>query len=450
MTTAPLKPSPDNQPAAPQIASSIPSSPTTLSIPSSILSPYDVPPIDITTRTWKADPFPEYARLRHEQPICRVRFGRFDAWMITRYDDVLAVLKDDARFIKNRRAVQSEEQSKEQGWAPAFLRPLEKNLLYIDNPDHGRLRGLVHKAFTPQRIEHMQGRVESIAMQLLHDMRARIAAKGSADLVHDFALPLPLIVIADLLGIPNEDRAKFNRWTKPLLKPPTTANKFAMLPAIWFFLRYLREIFAIRRADPRDDLLTALLQAEEEGDKMSEDELIAMVFLLLVAGHETTVNLIASGAFSLLSEESNPSTDQFELLRQDPSLIRSAVEELLRYVNPVETATDRFVAEDLVLSGVEMKRGERVLAALASANRDESAFADAEHVDITRQKNKHLAFGMGAHYCVGAPLARMEGAIAINLLAQEMPTLRLAVPAKDVRWRDTQFVRGVEKLPVRL
>lgn len=405
--------------------------------------------IDITTSKWKRDPFAEYARLRTEAPVCKVKFGRLDAWLVTCYDDVLAVLKDE-RFVKNRRQVQSADQLAKAGWMPAFLRPLERNMLDLDDPDHARLRSLVHKAFTPQRIEQMQTRIEAIANRLIDEMSGgemsgKSQAKRPIDLVRDFALPLPLTVIVELLGIPIQDRQRFSRWTKAMLKPPTTLNTLAMLPSIWFFMRYLRQTFAKRRAEPSDDLLTALVQAEEAGDRLSEDELLAMVFVLLVAGHETTVNLIASGFLALLEHP-----DQLALLRSEPTLIRTAIEELLRFVNPVETATERYAAEDMSFAGVEIKRGELIFASLASANRDGEVFAKPDKLDITRQKNKHLAFGQGSHYCVGAPLARLEGAIAINLLVQRLPDLRLAIPASQVRWRATQVVRGLEALPVQI
>lgn len=395
--------------------------------------------IDITSSAWKRDPFPTYARLRVEQPVCQVKAGRLNAWLVTRYDDAVAVLKDDKRFVKNRRQVQTEEQSAKRGWMPAFLRPLEKNMLYVDGPDHARLRGLVHKAFTPQRIEEMQGRVHAVANQLIDEMQT----KRKIDLLNDFALPLPLTVIADLLGIPTADRGRFSRWTKEIIKPPSTKTLFQMVPATWFFMRYLRQLFEARRTEPRDDLLTALLQAEESGDRLSEDELLAMVFVLIVAGHETTMNLIASGMLALLEHP-----DQLERLRKEPELIKSTVEELLRFTNPVETTTERFAAEDVTLAGAEIKRGELVLVALASANRDEQIFDNPDKLDITRPKNRHLAFGQGVHYCVGAPLARLESSIAINLLIQRLPNLQLAVPADKIKWRATQIVRGLDSLPV--
>lgn len=402
--------------------------------------------IDITSRAWKRDPFPEYARLRREQPVCKAKTGQSEIWLVTRYDDVLAVLKDDIHFINNPSRVQSAgRHGRGLENAPGFLKPLAANMLVVDDPDHARLRGLVHKAFTPQRIDQMQGRMVAICNELIDGMVQKGLRGRKIDLITDFALPLPLTVITELLGVPPEDRQKFHRWTSPMLLPPTALNHYRMLPAIWFFFRYLRQTFAKRRSDPRDDLLTALLQAEEAGDQMSEDELLAMVFLLLLAGHETTVNLIASGTLALLQFP-----DQLALLRQDPTLNRSAVEELLRYTSPAETASERYALKDLTLQGAAIQRGEQVLVALASANRDESVFPDPDTLDIRRQKNKHLAFGQGIHYCVGAPLARMEGAIAFNLLAQRLPKLRLAVPADQLKWRASDTVRGLEALPVQI
>lgn len=402
--------------------------------------------IDITTGAWKSDPYPHYARLRREQPVCKAKTGQSEVWLVTRYDDVLAVLKDDSHFINNPFRVQSAgRHGKGLEHMPGFLKPLASNMLVVDDPDHARLRGLVHKAFTPQRIDHMQGRIDAIANQLIDGMVQKGQRSRKIDLITDFALPLPLTMITELLGVPPEDRQKFHRWTSTMLLPPTALNHYRMLPAIWFFLRYLRQTFAKRRGDPRDDLLTALLQAEEAGDQMSEDELLAMVFLLVLAGHETTVNLIASGMLALLQFP-----EQLDLLRQDSTLNRSAVEELLRYTSPAETASERYALEDLALQGAAIKRGEQVLVALASANRDESAFPDLDTLDLRRQKNKHLAFGQGIHYCVGAPLARIEGAIAFNLLAQRLPNLRLAVPAGQLKWRASDTVRGLEALPVQV
>jgi cytochrome P450 len=212
---------------------------------------------------------------------------------------------------------------------------------------------------------------------------------------------------------------------------------------VWAFMRYLRRLFERRRADPRDDLITALVQAEEAGDKLSEDELLAMVFLLLIAGHETTVNLIASGTLALLRHP-----DQLARLRHDPSLIKSAVEELLRYTSPVEMATERFAREDVIIAGTTIPRGELVLAVIGSANRDERQFEDPDTLRLDREPNRHLAFGQGGHYCLGAPLARLEGQIAISTLLRRLPDVRLAGGPESLRWRRGLFLRGLEKLPL--
>jgi cytochrome P450 len=394
--------------------------------------------LDITRPDFKADPFLFYARLRTTQPVYRARMGRMNAWLITRYDDVLAALKDE-RLGKNARRLQDARQQAHHPWVPDFARPLETNMLDQDDPEHARLRTLVHRAFTPARIEQLRGRVHAIASERLDAVQPR----GALELIRDFALPLPLTVITELLGVPAGDRERFRRLTAALLRPPTTLNLLGAILPLWSFMRYLRGIFAERRARPQDDLLTALLQAEEAGDRLSEDELLAMVFLLLIAGHETTVNLIASGTLALLEHPG-----QLQLLRTRPELIRSAVEELLRFTCPVETATERYAREDLTLQGQTIRRGELVLAVIASANRDEHVFARPDELDLTREPNRHLAFGQGSHFCLGAPLARLEGQIAINLLVERLPGLRLAVAPEKLRWRATPVVRGLEALPL--
>ncbi len=393
--------------------------------------------INLVSREFKADPFPFYARLRAEQPVCRVNValapGLGEAWLVTRYDDVVTVLKD-SRFAKNR------ENAAKKPWLPGFVKPLERNMLDLDEPDHGRLRTLVHKAFTPAMVERLAARIQRIADELLD----AVEGKGAMDLVRDYALPLPLTVIVELLGIPSEDRDRFHRWSKTALRPPSLFNTLRAMPSIWAFMRYLRRLFRQLRVMPREGLLTALVQVEEAGDRLSEDELLAMAVLLLIAGHETTVNLIASGMLALLEHP-----DQLELLRGNPSLISAAVEELLRFTNPLETATMRFNREDATIAGTTIPRGALVLAVLASANRDEKQFDHPDRLDLTRENNRHVAFGQGAHFCLGAPLARLEGQIGINTIVRRLPQLRLAVPVKSLRWRATPILRGLEFLPVR-
>ncbi len=255
---------------------------------------------------------------------------------------------------------------------------------------------------------------------------------------------MPLTIISEILGVPPADREKFRRWTKTVIALTASPNVMLLgFPQLFAILRYLRHSFKAHREHPQDDLISALVRVEEAGDQLTEDELLAMVFILLVAGHETTVNLIGSGTLALLE---NP--DQFALLRQKPELIKNAIEELLRYVNPVEQATQRFAWEDVTLHGVTIPKGEMVLAVIASANRDEQQFDHADQLDITRQDNKHLAFGQGVHFCIGAPLARLEGQIAINALVQRLPTLRLKAAPETLRWRAGLTVRGLEALPV--
>jgi len=392
--------------------------------------------VNLVSREFKADPFPYYARLRAEQPVCHVEFsllpGIHEAWLVTRYDDVVAVLKD-SRFAKSR------EHSSKKPWLPGFIRPLERNMLDLDEPDHARLRTLVHKAFTPAMVEHLGERIQTIATQLLD----QVVSQGQMDLVRDYALPLPLTVIADLMGIPQKDRNRFHRWSKAALLPPSVWNILRATPPMWAFMRYFRQLFRQLRATPSDGLLTALVQVEEAGDRLSEDELLAMAVLLVIAGHETTVNLIASGTLALLEHP-----EQMEWLRGNPPAIGPAIEELLRFSNPLEMATTRFAREEMTIGGTTIPRGAMVMAVLASANRDDRQFDDPDRLNLARENNRHLAFGLGTHFCLGAPLARLEGQIAMNTLLQRMPRLQLAIPVKSLRWRTTPVLRGLETLPL--
>jgi cytochrome P450 PksS len=394
---------------------------------------------DITSREFKANPFPFYARLRAEEPVYCTRLpDKRRVWLVTRYDDVLASLKDE-RLVKDRRHAMTPEELKKQPWVPAVFKPLERSMLDVDEPDHRRLRNLVHKAFTPSRIEELRERVQAIANELLDQVEAR----GRMDLVKQYALPLPLTVILELLGIPGEDRHKFQKWVHAFLRRPTTLNMVLAIPSMMAFMRYLRRLFRERRVAPRDDVVTALVQASEGGDSLSEDELLAMVILLMIAGYETTVNLIASGTLVLLEHPT-----ERERLERNPSLIEPAIEELLRYASPVETATERYAREEVTIGGVTLPRGELVLPVLASANRDEAHFERPDTLDIAREKNKHIAFGLGIHFCLGAPLARLEGQIAVQTLLRRLPRLRLNAAPEALRWRPTFALRGLEALPV--
>jgi cytochrome P450 len=263
------------------------------------------------------------------------------------------------------------------------------------------------------------------------------------DLIRDYALPLPTTIIAEMLGIPIEDRHQFHRWSNAMTSASSTWGMLNAIPNAIFFVRYLRKIVTQRSARPEDDLVSALAKAEEAGDTLSQDELLAMVFLLLVAGHETTVNLIGTSALALLEHP-----DQRQLLQSDPNLITSAVEELLRYAAPVDLATERYARENVTIGGVTIPRGEVVMAVIGSANRDERQFRNPDALDIMRKPNMHLSFGLGPHYCLGAPLARLETQVAIGTLTHRMPDLRLSVQRQALRWRTGLVLRGLRSLPV--
>jgi cytochrome P450 PksS len=312
-------------------------------------------------------------------------------------------------------------------------------MLDLDAPDHTRLRALVHKAFTPRRVEQLRGRIQTLVDDLLTAARG----KREIELVADLALPLPATVIADLLGVPSSDRRRFHRWSARIVAISSGRDMVLAVHSVLAFMRYLRRLCAQRRTQPQDDLVTALNEAEEAGDVLSEDELLAMVFLLLVAGHETTVNLIASGTLALLQHP-----EQLARLRDDPASIRTAIEELLRYTSPVEMATERYARDDVALAGVAIPRGDLVLGVLGSANRDSAQFAHPDALDVVREPNRHLAFGQGAHYCLGAPLARLEGQIAIETLLRRLPDVRLARAPESLRWRRGLTLRGLETLPL--
>jgi cytochrome P450 len=395
---------------------------------------------DLASPAFKANPYPFYARLRAEAPVWRVTLrDRRTAWLVSRYEDVARVLKDDT-FAKDKLNAMDPEQRAKTPWVPGFLKPLERNMLDLDDPDHARLRALVSKAFTPRLIERLRGRIEALCEELLDAMER----ESGTDLVAGYALPLPAIVIAELLGVPAEDHARFHRWSNRLVSVSSGREMLRALPAALSFVRYLRNLVERRRADPEDDLITALIRAEEAGDKLSEDELLAMAFLLLVAGHETTVNLIASGTLALLEHP-----EQTERLRRDPSFVKPAVEELLRYTSPVELATERYARKDTEIRDTRIPRGGLVLAVLGSANRDERHFEDPDVLDLARDPNRHLAFGRGGvHHCLGAPLARMEGQIALTALMRRFPGARLAMAPEALRWRRGLFLRGLEKLPL--
>jgi cytochrome P450 PksS len=398
--------------------------------------------VNIASPAFKANPFPYYARLRAEAPVRRIRLAtRERVWLVTRYDDVAAVLKDE-RLVKNTRNALTPAEAARQPWFRKLFKSLKRTMLDVDPPDHTRLRALVQKGFTPRLVEEMRDRITALTEELLD----KAAPRAEMDLIADYALPLPTTIIAEILGVPVEDRHRFQRWSGAIIAAAASNwNMLKAVPNVTLFIRYIRRTIRTRRADPRSDLVSALVLAEEAGDTLSEQELIAMIFLLLVAGHETTVNLIANGVLALLEHPG-----ELARLRAEPALVKPAVEEFLRYTSPVEIATERYTSSPVTVGGVTIPRGETVLPVIASANRDERQFVNPDMLDITREPNRHLAFGLGTHFCLGASLARLEGQIAIDTLLRRSPNLRLGVRPDELRWRGGLLLRGLEGLPVKL
>lgn len=397
---------------------------------------------DLYSTTFKRDPYPLYAKLRAETPVLRNAglSPNEKFWFVTGYAEAETVLRDHKRFVKNYHNTLTAEQRAQLPPLPRLAQLLDQHMLNLDGADHMRQRTLVNKAFTTRIITSMHDRVQRIADELLDN----IQAKGAMDLIDEYAFPLPIVVIAEMLGIPAADRDRFRAWSDAFVTPSLTEEEWRRAERLLNeFTDYLGEIFAARRKEPRSDLITALIQAEEAGDQLSEEEIYSMVVLLIVAGHETTVNLIGNGTLALLRHP-----DQLALLKADPTLMPNAVEELLRYDGPVERATLRFAATDLALGGQQIRRGEALAVVLGSANRDDAQFDQPDTLDLRRDNSRHLAFGYGVHYCVGAPLARMEGRIALTTLLRRLPNLRLAAPVEELTWRFNPILRGMNHLPV--
>jgi cytochrome P450 len=396
------------------------------------------------------DPLSVFARMREESPVTSVITPEGQrAWLITRYEDVRRALADP-RLSKDWRKL------RDPGFVPdPSVGFLMAHMLNADPPDHTRLRRLVQKAFTPGRVAGLRPRIEAITASLLDAMpgggsgggggarEADPAGDGVVDLITEFAFPLPMTVICELLGIPDGDREEFKTWSQVILSSTATFDEYRAAGGAMY--GYFTRLLADKRAAPADDLLSALITARDSGDSLDEPELLAMIFLLLVAGHETTVNLIATGTLALLTHPA-----EFSRLRADPALLPGAVEELLRFANPLNHATDRYAPEPLEVGGVLIPAGEPVLVVTSSANRDPARFPDPDRLDLGRDASGHVAFGHGIHYCVGAPLARLEGEIAFGALLARFPGLSLAVEPSQLRWRPSSLIHGLETLPVRL
>ena len=378
------------------------------------------------------DPYPVYQRLRELAPVLR---GPRGAWLVTRHAEAAAVLRDP-RF--------SVDVGKLAGGPPPDLGPARQTgalLLFLDPPDHSRLRALVAKAFTPRVAEALRPRVE----QLVADLLDQVDGKDGFDVIASLAYPLPVAVICELLGVPREDRERFKGWSSDasrLLDSGLDADaQLRGMTAALGLIQYFDGLFEERRtAEPGDDLLSALVAAEEAGDRLTADELRATTVLLFLAGHETTMNLIGNGLYALLRHG-----DQLERWRAEPALARTAVEELLRWDSPVQV-TARIATSDVELGGVTVAPGEQVVVLLGAANRDPAVFAAPDRLDLGREPNRHLSFSAGVHFCLGASLARVEGQVALGALLQRMPDLELAEPAPV--WREHLVLRGLKALRV--
>jgi cytochrome P450 len=395
-------------------------------------------PIVSPTKEFLEDPYPALARLRAEAPVFWSEKGKY--WMVSRYDDVSAILRD-LQYEKGfaRMKVLDPLMRIFPQLADA-MKLRGKSMLNQNPPDHTRLRALVNKAFTPTMVSGMRPHIERIANKLID----QIEQKKDVDLISEFAFVLPVTVIAEMLGIPAEDRDKFKVWSHALTEilEPTLEMGRAMkaLDANHALLDYLRPLVAERRKNPRTDLISALVQAEEEGSKLTEDELLANTVLLLVAGHETTVNLIGNGMLALLKNQ-----EQMDLLKSQPDMIETAVDEFLRYDSPVQF-TRRMAACDMELGGQRIRENDMFILLLGSANRDETQFEEPDRLNIARTNNKHIAFGSGIHHCLGSSLARAEGQIAIGTILQRLPNIHLK--GTNIEHKLPYSLRGVKDLPV--
>ena len=386
-----------------------------------------------------ADPYPGYHRLRASDPVYFSPALR--GWILTRHTDVVAVLSDPRFSVDRRQSTVFRRLNAFGSLAPEFAEAITRNLLMLDPPDHTRLRRLVSRAFTPRMVERLRGRVESLVDELLDAQRSA----RSMDLIRDFAYPLPVTVIAEMLGVPIANRDRFKSWSDDLvtlLDPLQATNGLEPAQRAYFELRdYFRGVFADRRRHPREDLVSALVVDDEQGDALTEPELVSLAMLILGAGHETTTNLIGNAAFALLRNQGERAR-----LQQNPSLINSAVEEFLRYDSPIQT-TDRVATEDCRIDGRQVRKGQLVGLVLGAANRDPEQFPDPDRLDISRTPNRHLAFGSGTHQCAGMHLARLEGHVAISRFLARFPGY--AAAGDPVRGGRARF-RGFLKLPCRV
>jgi len=393
---------------------------------------------DFASPEFQNDPYPVYAALRDQGPVTRIERPEFTSDWVTHYETVATVLRDERFF-----AVQVPEDMMAPGVPEAFRRlgELLSHMMLLENPpDHTRLRGLVNKAFTPRVVENLRPRIETIVAELI----AAVHRNGRADVMPDLATPLPVAVIAELMGVPVTDLDRFKEWSDAIAVVLDGSIRGAGLPAAaqagGELADYLRDLVRKRRVSPRDDLLSRLVQARERDDALSEQELIATAILILLAGHETTTNLIGNGVLALADHPA-----EWQKLCMEPECVPGAVEEVLRWDGPVQLTT-RGVREPVELAGWRFEPGIEVNLSLAAAGRDSRQFPGAERFDVLRNPNRHLAFGHGGHFCLGAPLARLEAQVLFRALAERMPAFK--VERAGVQRRPGLVLRGLQSLPI--
>ncbi len=368
-------------------------------------------------------------------------------WFATTWQAAQDVLRDQERFGRDPRRAGKRQLPGMKWWMPKYLSRLANNMLAVDGAEHRRLRSLVDQAFLRQEVEALREPITDIVDRLLSDIesKGRRTENGGVDLLPGFCRQLPLTVICEVLGLPAEDRPKFERWFKGFAEVRSGWGLVRMIPSLMKLLRYLDQQFKQVRRQPRAGLMTTLVQMEADGDQLNHDELVSIVFLLLVAGHETTVHLLSTSIYSLLTHP-----EQLAQLQQDWTLAPSAVEETLRFNSPVQMSKPRFVLKSGEFHGVQLQRGDYILAMLGAANADPAKFDRPEQFDIRRAPNPHLAFGSGIHVCLGLKLAKAETEIALQHLFTRYPALRLAVPPVDVPWASRVGMRCIKQLSVQL
>lgn len=389
------------------------------------------------------NPYPRYAHLRRSAPVSKIKaplMFRGTGYMLTRYEDV-QMLHSDPRFSTD--AIKYGDAGKLTWVMPGTMKLLLETMVFKDDPDHKRLRNLVHKAFTPKLVATMADDIQRIASELVD----RLAEKRDVDLVDDFAVRLPLAVIATMLGVNDADRDKFHDWCHRLSQS-AGGGLFGVLRNVRTgrrLMQFFQHLADEGRLHPDEGLISQLVRANDDGDKLSEREIVAMIFLLLLAGHDTTANLIGASVLSLLDHP-----DELAKLRANPDLIDGGIEELLRYTSPVPCGGTRIALEDVEISGTRIPKGGQILGMIISANRDETVFEDPDTLDLSRKPNRHIAFAFGTHYCLGHQLARLEGGTALKTLLKRFDNWEITVPRSELRYKPIVSLRGLNSLPMRV